>query len=141
VTNNTDTCVDDNSAADADGFSCYAYTLFPDDCGAYDDDDFTASEACCACKDVFDKDDQTAALVSGSLGSRPVQRNEYNRKTDWGCYDHEGYLMSRDECTCHSSCGACAYDDSYPGPNDCISCSDAKTQVSPMWTDGSGTCG
>jgi len=39
VTNNTDTCADDNSAADADGFSCYAYTLFPDDCGAYDDDD------------------------------------------------------------------------------------------------------
>jgi hypothetical protein len=49
VEENTDTCVDDNSAADQDGFSCYAYTLFPEACGAYDDDDFTAAENCCAC--------------------------------------------------------------------------------------------
>jgi len=56
VTNSTDTCVDDNSVADADGFSCYAYTLFPEDCGMYDDDDFTATEACCACTDMYDRD-------------------------------------------------------------------------------------
>ena len=49
--------------------------------------------------------------------------------------------MSRDECSCHSSCGACVFDGSFPGPNDCISCSDGKAKLTPMWSDGSGTCG
>ena len=52
ITTPSTTCVDtDNGAADVDGDTCAGYTLSPSWCGsAYDDDDFTAMEMCCACK-------------------------------------------------------------------------------------------
>lgn len=44
VTENNNTCYDNNTSADIDGFSCYAYTLYPEYCGEYDDADFSANE-------------------------------------------------------------------------------------------------
>ena len=44
------TCANDDSTTDSVGATCSAlYDYFPSDCGDYDDDDFTASEQCCAC--------------------------------------------------------------------------------------------
>ena len=43
-------CTDDDTAADLDGDGCDWYTMAQDTCGDYDFEDFTASEACCACK-------------------------------------------------------------------------------------------
>ena len=41
----------DNGATDRDGQDCSSkwYKLYPQDCGAYDDDDFKANKMCCAC--------------------------------------------------------------------------------------------
>lgn len=45
-----DECVDtDNGAADRDGDVCWQYTVFPQWCGGYDDDDFNSLTMCCAC--------------------------------------------------------------------------------------------
>ena len=44
------TCVNDDSTTDNGGDTCSEwYDRFPESCGSYDDDDFTASERCCAC--------------------------------------------------------------------------------------------
>jgi len=44
------TCVNDDSTTDSGGDTCSEwYDRRPQDCGEYDDDDFTASERCCAC--------------------------------------------------------------------------------------------
>ena len=41
----------DNGATDKYGGSCLAwYDYYPNDCGVYDDDDFTAANMCCSCK-------------------------------------------------------------------------------------------
>lgn len=45
---------------DSYGDSCEWYYDYPGSCGSYDDSDFTASEACCACgggSDGSDGDD------------------------------------------------------------------------------------
>jgi hypothetical protein len=34
---------------DIDGDNCIVYSLFPEACGGYDTDLFTATDACCAC--------------------------------------------------------------------------------------------
>jgi hypothetical protein len=41
---------DGNGARDTYGFGCAQYTINPQECGQYDDDDFTAGEMCCGCK-------------------------------------------------------------------------------------------
>ena len=48
-----DDCSDTNDGAlDTFHDGCEWYNEFPDGCGLYDDDDFTATEMCCACKDL-----------------------------------------------------------------------------------------
>ena len=43
----------DNGATDGADDSCEDwYDENPDDCGEYDDDDFTAKTMCCACKTI-----------------------------------------------------------------------------------------
>ena len=43
----------DNGANDNRGDSCASYyNDNPEDCGMYDDDDFTANSMCCACKGI-----------------------------------------------------------------------------------------
>ena len=45
-------CVNDDSTTDSYGDTCssfYDIRAWPEDCGDYDDEDFTASEQCCAC--------------------------------------------------------------------------------------------
>jgi hypothetical protein len=46
-----DTCYDSDpaSATDSGDDYCFWYNDFPGSCGLYDDDDFNASEFCCAC--------------------------------------------------------------------------------------------
>ena len=45
-----DCCVNDDSTTDSDGGTCSTrYDSNPGDCGSADDEDFTASEQCCAC--------------------------------------------------------------------------------------------
>ena len=39
----------DGEARDGGNDSCSWYVMYPDSCGAYDDEDFTASSMCCAC--------------------------------------------------------------------------------------------
>ena len=49
-------CVDlDNGVTDRFGDGCSYYRQDPDDCGSGDDDDFTASELCCACKGIYNE--------------------------------------------------------------------------------------
>jgi len=47
------TCVDTHhGSTDADGYSCEDYSVYPSQCvqtGAYDDEDFTLVDMCCAC--------------------------------------------------------------------------------------------
>ena len=45
-------CTDkDNGATDVDGYNCADwYENYPEDCGFFDDEDFTANRMCCACK-------------------------------------------------------------------------------------------
>jgi hypothetical protein len=46
-----DGCVNDDSTEDEDGDTCTDwYDEYPDGCGDYDDEDFTAATQCCACK-------------------------------------------------------------------------------------------
>ena len=48
-----DNCIDiDNGKTDITGYGCSnpLYSLYPENCGALDDDDFTAKTMCCACK-------------------------------------------------------------------------------------------
>ena len=47
-------CMDtDNGTTDTAGDSCASwYNDTPEDCGIYDDDDFTANSMCCACKGI-----------------------------------------------------------------------------------------
>ena len=41
----------DNGKKDELGFDCRIwYNDFPEDCGKYDNDDFSANSMCCACK-------------------------------------------------------------------------------------------
>ena len=43
-------CVNDDSTIDEVGDTCSEwYDYNPEDCGDYDEEDFTASEQCCAC--------------------------------------------------------------------------------------------
>lgn len=50
----TDQCIDtDNGATDSDGYSCEPYYRWPEDCGLYDDDDFSSLTMCCACKSTI----------------------------------------------------------------------------------------
>ena len=44
----------DNGKKDELGFDCTIwYNDFPEDCGKYDNDDFSANSMCCACKGRF----------------------------------------------------------------------------------------
>jgi hypothetical protein len=61
------TCEDTaGEAIDSDGFGCIWYDNNPDDCGAYDDDDFVAADVCCGCGggDRDDFDPATAEVSS-----------------------------------------------------------------------------
>jgi hypothetical protein len=56
-------CVNDDSTSDSYGDTCSEwYDRYPDDCGSYEDEDFTASERCCACG---------GGLYGGTLAPRP----------------------------------------------------------------------
>ena len=45
-----DSCTDTaGDATDSYGDGCEWYDEYPEECGAYDDEDFTAAEVCCAC--------------------------------------------------------------------------------------------
>ena len=47
----TEQCIDmDQGVTDEDDDGCEYYDDNPERCGDFDDDDFTASELCCACK-------------------------------------------------------------------------------------------
>jgi len=48
---NKEDCQDSEyGRTDRDGHGCKWYNYYPQDCGNYDDDDFTAKSLCCACK-------------------------------------------------------------------------------------------
>ena len=44
-------CVNDDSSVDKYGYTCSQinYIVYPEDCGYYDTENFTASVQCCAC--------------------------------------------------------------------------------------------
>ena len=47
-------CVNDDSTLDSGDDTCSEwYDKYPESCGKYDDEDFTASEQCCACGKDF----------------------------------------------------------------------------------------
>lgn len=56
----------DGDATDVDGYGCDWYTNNPQDCGLYDDDDFSSFDMCCGCGggggDYFDP--STAEVTS-----------------------------------------------------------------------------
>lgn len=55
-----------------------------------------------------------------------------------GCYNEDYVKLSN--CTCHSSCEACGYND-YPAKEfDCLSCADGSN-ANPVHKDGTGHCG
>jgi hypothetical protein len=43
----------DNGSTDTDGSGCAQYGSTPSLCGAYDDADFTSTDMCCTCQEVF----------------------------------------------------------------------------------------
>ena len=53
---NTECQDTNNGATDVDGDDCEYYNEeSPEDCGGYDDDDFTANTMCCVCKTICDR--------------------------------------------------------------------------------------
>ena len=48
-------CMDtDDGTTDDGGDNCTSYyNYYPDDCGKFDDDDFTANTMCCSCKGTY----------------------------------------------------------------------------------------
>jgi len=62
--NNAD-CQDmNNGATDEYGDDCAYYNDYPENCGDYDDDDFTANTMCCACKSIDDFCQRTTCTKS-----------------------------------------------------------------------------
>ena len=57
---------------------------------------------------------------------------------DSGCFT-EPYVKV-ENCECHSSCKTCGYNDSPTGPDDCIKCAYENISVTPINSDGTGTC-
>jgi len=102
-------CTDDNQGGalrDAEGEPCYEYFTREARCGQHDDDDFTASEACCACggglPTCFDgkhNGDETDTDCGGSCtpceddrrtwpGRLPGEPGDCNCYKQWATYDH-----------------------------------------------------
>jgi hypothetical protein len=61
---NLRSCVDTDITTDITGDGCAWYTEFPNSCGSYDDDDFSASTVCCAC-DGGRREDPTDSYGDG----------------------------------------------------------------------------
>jgi hypothetical protein len=55
-----------------------------------------------------------------------------------GCYGDDGSSMS--DCTCDESCGACGYYEDPTDYDDCLTCSEPRYSVTPVYDDGSGEC-
>ena len=93
-----DDCVNDDSTTDSDGGTCSTrYDSNPGDCGSADDDDFTASEQCCACATTDDdcvNDESTTDLY----GADCTYYDYY--PSECGYYDNEDFTASLQCCAC-----------------------------------------
>ncbi len=95
-------CVNDDSTTDSDGGTCsMRYDSNPGDCGSADDEDFTASEQCCACAASDDNcvnDDSTTDAYgytcSSLYDSNPIVCDYSNH------HDDEDFTASLQCCAC-----------------------------------------
>ena len=84
---NLSNCLDTDFTTDLTGDGCAWYTEFPHTCGDYDDDDFTASESCCACEGGFRWEDPTDSAGDGC--------EWYEDNTAWcGSYDDDDFVAA-----------------------------------------------
>jgi hypothetical protein len=59
----------DDDAVDDHGYDCFTYSMYPSGCGVYDDEDFTASEMCCACGGGSAKAQDVQSLSTGAVST------------------------------------------------------------------------
>ena len=109
-----DDCVDNLSVSDAYGDDCSWYSNNVDSCGAYDDSDFEAAEACCACRENT-YDEPTYPDYDDYDYDYDYQCQDDNSTTDAYGDDCEWYSSNTD------SCGD--YDDSdFSAADACCAC-------------------
>ena len=100
------TCVDDSTVTDAYGDDCEWYSSNPDSCGAYDDSDFTASEACCACgRDGSSSTSTTGSCVDSDATDDDGDGCDYYTlySDECGEYDSSNFIASDECCACSTS--------------------------------------
>ena len=113
-----DDCVNNDSTSDSYGDTCSSYyDSNPGACGSADDDDFTASEQCCACaaNDAPTALPSTAAPTT-SAPSTPVPSSSptatpYPTPEGFRDNDKDGVADAAADGTCCSQCQGCAFSD------------------------------
>lgn len=105
-------CENNDSVSDAYGDTCSSwYDFYPSGCGSYDDDDFTASSACCVCGGgTFDGIPVNTAepTASGCVNDDSVGDMYGDTCTMWydtypsgcGSYDSADFTASSSCCAC-----------------------------------------
>jgi len=92
-------CEDDTSAEDSYGDGCEYYWHWPDHCGDYDDDDFTANEMCCACINGEDSSTCTdTATTEDSYGDTCQYYDNY--PDNCGSGDTADFVAREHCCAC-----------------------------------------
>ena len=96
-------CVNDLTVTDSDGIDCTWYESYPEYCGLWDDSDFTAADACCACGSSNEEmdvcHDDTSVKDSMGYGCVWYERN----KEDCGLYDTQDFIANQACCSCKGS--------------------------------------
>ena len=98
----TGSCVNDDSVTDAYGDDCEWYSENIESCGAYDDDDFTASVACCSCgADASTSTSGTCVdddSVTDAYGDDCIWYSENTESC--GAYDDADFIATIACCAC-----------------------------------------
>ena len=109
-----DDCVNDDSTTDSYDDTCSSYyDSNPGDCGSADDEDFTASEQCCACATTDDdcvNDESTTDLYSADCTYYDYYPSEC------GYYDNEDFTASLQCCACGGFLGKTSAPTTTPAP-------------------------
>jgi len=92
-------------ATDLTNDGCEWYDTFPNSCGDWDDDDFTASSMCCACDGGF-------TAVEACQDTNEGLGDSFGDKCDWytsnpsgcGLYDTPDFVAAAMCCACEGGC-------------------------------------
>jgi len=120
-----DDCVNNDSTSDSYGDTCSSYyDSTPGDCGTGDDEDFTASEQCCACA----ANDDNCVNDESTTGLYGTDCSTYEYYPAYcGNYDDEDFTASLQCCACGGYLGKTSAPTTTPAPS--IYCGCNRTLV------------